>query len=300
MDALGTDFTIATPGFPRQRPHSVQGTPVRRRRAAQRLGHARPPADADADANLVRVLQAQMKRRSAWSTTARGARPGRPSAERFAALRQEGVQASPSSTRSPTTTCCGRGLALADLPLVTAGSGVAIGLPQNFGLREGDGGAAATLPAATRPARHRVGQLLGGHQRAGQVPRCRRRGLRHRPAALAGGADVAARRWPGPVAAGPGAGAGVCHGGAPRCAPRRPSWASKRAGALVELALAGIARGWCEQGVGQLVVAGGETSGACVQALDICASCRSGRRSRPACRGAMPARSRPPRACTSR
>jgi uncharacterized protein YgbK (DUF1537 family) len=43
----------------------------------------------------------------------------------------------------------------------------------------------------------------------------------------------------------------------------------EEAGALVERALAAIARGLVERGVRQLVVAGGETSGACVQALDI-------------------------------
>jgi uncharacterized protein YgbK (DUF1537 family) len=47
-----------------------------------------------------------------------------------------------------------------------------------------------------------------------------------------------------------------------------------RAGALVEEALAGIACGLViggtgAAGVGQLIVAGGETSGACVQALGI-------------------------------
>ena len=41
------------------------------------------------------------------------------------------------------------------------------------------------------------------------------------------------------------------------------------AGALVEAALAAIARALVVEGVGQLVVAGGETSGACVQALGI-------------------------------
>jgi 3-dehydrotetronate 4-kinase len=41
------------------------------------------------------------------------------------------------------------------------------------------------------------------------------------------------------------------------------------AGALVESALAAIAKGLVALGVGQLVVAGGETSGACVQALGI-------------------------------
>ena len=38
---------------------------------------------------------------------------------------------------------------------------------------------------------------------------------------------------------------------------------------MVERAIAAIARGLVERGVRQLVVAGGETSGACVQALGI-------------------------------
>jgi uncharacterized protein YgbK (DUF1537 family) len=42
-----------------------------------------------------------------------------------------------------------------------------------------------------------------------------------------------------------------------------------RAGALVEAALARVAQGLVQAGVGQLLVAGGETSGACVQALGV-------------------------------
>ena len=41
------------------------------------------------------------------------------------------------------------------------------------------------------------------------------------------------------------------------------------AGSMVEATLAAIAKGLVDLGVGQLVVAGGETSGACVQALGI-------------------------------
>jgi len=44
---------------------------------------------------------------------------------------------------------------------------------------------------------------------------------------------------------------------------------SERAGALVEHTLARVAAGLVDAGVRQLVVAGGETSGACVQALGI-------------------------------
>jgi len=43
----------------------------------------------------------------------------------------------------------------------------------------------------------------------------------------------------------------------------------EQAGAMVERTLAAIARGLVELGVRQLVIAGGETSGACVQALNV-------------------------------
>src|SRR5207237_8727210 len=43
----------------------------------------------------------------------------------------------------------------------------------------------------------------------------------------------------------------------------------EKAGAMVEAALAAIARGLVERGARQLVIAGGETSGAVVQALGI-------------------------------
>jgi uncharacterized protein YgbK (DUF1537 family) len=44
---------------------------------------------------------------------------------------------------------------------------------------------------------------------------------------------------------------------------------AERAGAMVEATLAGVARGLVELGVRQMVIAGGETAGACVQSLNI-------------------------------
>jgi uncharacterized protein YgbK (DUF1537 family) len=43
----------------------------------------------------------------------------------------------------------------------------------------------------------------------------------------------------------------------------------EEAGAMIERTLGAIARGLVDRGVRQLVVAGGETSGACVQALQV-------------------------------
>jgi uncharacterized protein YgbK (DUF1537 family) len=44
---------------------------------------------------------------------------------------------------------------------------------------------------------------------------------------------------------------------------------AERAGVLVEDTLARVAAGLVRRGVGQLLLAGGETSGACVQALHV-------------------------------
>ena len=78
------------------------------------------------------------------------------------------------------------------------------------------------------------------------------------------------RRWRGPAPLRP---KGRCWS----IAPREPAAVQavqgrlgvERAGELVERALAAIARGLVERGVRRLVVAGGETSGACVQALGV-------------------------------
>ena len=90
MDALDTDFTIATPGLPGQQAHGLQGPPVRRRRAAERVRHANHPLTPMTDANLVRVLQAQTRRKVGLidHAVARGAAAIR---ERIAQLRAEGV-----------------------------------------------------------------------------------------------------------------------------------------------------------------------------------------------------------------
>jgi hypothetical protein len=75
------------------------------------------------------------------------------------------------------------GPALKGMPLVTGGSGVAIGLPANFGLAP-----SSCRPASCRPphraAGRRVGQLLAGHQPAGAaLHRQRPPGAGDRPAA---------------------------------------------------------------------------------------------------------------------
>src|SRR5262249_40603931 len=98
------------------------------------------------DANLVRVLQAQARRKVGlidYTVVARGAEA---IARRIAELRAEGVAIAIVDAISDDD-LRGLGPALKALPLVTAGSGVAIGLPANWGIAPTP--RAAELPAAT-------------------------------------------------------------------------------------------------------------------------------------------------------
>jgi len=161
------------------------------------------------------------------------------------------------------------GRAFADLPLVVAGSGVAIGLPQNHGIVPA--AEAARLPAATG---HRAivsgscsvatnAQVLrflrGGHE-----------GFVVDPLRIAAGHDVAgeALQWAVPRL---GERPVLFYATADAAAVQKVQGhlGVEHAGALVERTLSSIARSLVERGVRQLVVAGGETSGACVQALGI-------------------------------
>jgi len=162
------------------------------------------------------------------------------------------------------------GPALADMQLVTAGSGVAIGLAQNVGIRPD--GRASRLPAATGTRAIVSGSCSTATN--AQVADFKSRGgaaLAVEPLQLLDNLDRTVRAvlaWAEPLLArGP---VLVYATAAPEAVKAvQARLGVERAGALVEEALSAIARGLVERGVGQLVVAGGETSGACVQALDI-------------------------------
>ena len=297
MDALGTDFTIAMPGLPRQRAHGLQGLSVRRRRAAQRERHAEPSAHADdrrqpgARAAGADAAQGRADRlRAPWRAAQAAMR------ERIAAAACAGRRRGDRRCRDQRRPAAARAGAAPSMPLVTAGSGVAIGLPANFGLAPSADRRAA-LPPARGAAGGGIGQLLGGDE----PRRCRpsstagRAGLRARPAARCTQAPTSSAQalaWAA-AAARRRAGAGVFDGatrggegraGAARRGRRRARWSSARS--------RDRRAAWSTLGVRQLVVAGGETSGACVQALGITRLQHRRRRSTPACRGATAAQRR--------
>jgi len=270
---LNGDFALVTPAFPENgrtvfKGHLFVGdvllsdSPMRQH-----------PLTPMTDANLVRVLDAQLRSASTGlidhSVVARGAAAVE---ERISALRALGHSFAIADALNDVDL---RVLAAAaqQLPLVVAGSGLAIGIPALHGL-------APHAPAAALPAARGHRAIVSGSCSAAtnaQVAHFIARTAAHGgtaialdPLRLAVGEDLAAQALAALV---PGLDRGpvLVHATAEPAAVLavQAKLGAARAGALVEQALARIAQGLVQAGVGQLVVAGGETSGACVQALGI-------------------------------
>src|SRR5271166_674861 len=131
MDALGTDFTVACPAFPANQRTIYKGYLFVGDVPLNESSMRNHPLTPMTDANLVRVLQAQTKRKVGLVEYATVLKGSDAIIRRFAALRRDGygfaiVDALSNNDLVELGTAC------ADLPLVTAGSGVALGLSQNF------------------------------------------------------------------------------------------------------------------------------------------------------------------------
>jgi 3-dehydrotetronate 4-kinase len=131
LDALGAGFTIACPAFPANQRTIYQGYLFVGGSLLSESPMRDHPLTPMRDSNLVRVLGRQTKRRVAlvpWPVVQHG-----PSAIRaeFAKLQADGVSYAIVDAIDDDD-LIDIGTACADLPLVTAGSGVALGLPQNF------------------------------------------------------------------------------------------------------------------------------------------------------------------------
>ena len=275
MDELQAEFVVVTPAFPENARTVFKGHLFVGDVLLSDSSMRNHPLTPMTDANLVRVLQAQLD-------PARGRRVGLVDyrcvaqgaaaiGRRIEALRAEGVSLAIVDALGDDDL---RTLAqaVAGQALVVAGSGLAIGIPALHGLEAN--AQAATLPPP-RGARAIVSgscsaatnaqvaafidtggaafavdplQLASGHDGVEQALAFARAHLEGRPGE--------------PV---------LVHATAEPAAVRavQQQLGAERAGALVEEALSRIAVALVEGGVGQLVVAGGETSGACVQALGI-------------------------------
>ncbi|MGE8365565.1 3-oxo-tetronate kinase [Cupriavidus sp.] len=270
LAALGSDFTIACPAFPENgrtifRGHLFVGDVL-----LNESGMENHPLTPMHDANLVRVLQRQSQGKVGllrYDAVARGSAAAR---QAIAALRGEGARLAIADAVSDADLHT-LGEACAELPLLTGGSGLALGLPANFrraGLLPARADADRVAPVAGPAV-----VLAGSASKAtnAQVARWleqKRPALRIDPLALAEGAPlveqalglIASHAEPVLVYA-------TTTPAAVKAA--QAALGVERAGHLVEQALAAIAAALKTRGTRRFVVAGGETSGAVVQALGV-------------------------------
>ena len=273
MQALDTDFTIACPAFPENgrtiyRGHLFVGDVL-----LSDSGMRDHPLTPMRDANLVRVLQAQCERRVGLLMHADVAAGEARLRARTDALRGEGVGIAIADALDNDDL---RALAAAcvDMPLLTAGSGLALGLPPAYAAR---GWLVPDAHAADLGAMSGRAAVLSGScsiATNAQVAAWRQAGraaFAIDARALARGESVAAQalQWARdriarePVLI-------YATASTDELQAVQADLGAAQAGALVEHCLAQVAAGLVDTlGVQRLVVAGGETSGAVVQALGV-------------------------------
>jgi len=271
LDALGSDFTLFCPAFPEAGRTIFKGYLFVGDVLLSESGMRDHPLTPMRDPSLVRVLQRQSHFPVGLVQHATVAQGPAAIATAFAALRRQGVRHAIVDAIAESDLAA-IGEAAADLALITGGSGIALGLPENFRRRGllGSGEAADALPAIGGMA-----AVLSGS--CSQATLAQLAFMRERapvfaidPLAAAAGSDVAgeALAW-----------AEERLGDQPilfaaTAPPETVAAVQQRlgrdaAGALVERIMAAIAAGLVARGVRRLVVAGGETAGAVVQALGV-------------------------------
>ncbi|RMN25387.1 HopAN1 protein [Pseudomonas coronafaciens pv. zizaniae] len=269
LEQLGSDFTLACPAFPENGRTIFRGHLFVQDQLLSESGMQNHPLTPMTDANLVRVLQAQTTHKVGllrYDTVAKGVESVR---GKIAELRAEGVSMAIADALSDADLYT-LGEACADLPLLTGGSGLALGLPGNFR----KAGKLRDIDAAKQIAISGGEVVLAGSASVatnGQVAawlEANRPALRINPLDLVAGKPVVeqalafardaaqtvliyATSTPDEVKA------------------VQKELGVERSGAMVEAALGEIAKGLFDAGVRRFVVAGGETSGAVVQALGV-------------------------------
>lgn len=271
MKALDVDFTIACPAFPANKRSIYKGHLFVGDELLSESGMRNHPLTPMTDSNLVRVLQAQVTGKvglTDYSVVKGG--PG-VIQKRFSDLQKDGCQFSIVDALSDID-LHSIGAACADLPLVTGGSGIALGLPENFrkkGLLKSSADADKLDDVAGLRAVISGSCSIATQEQVGLM-KARSPAYHLDPLALADGKNVVqgALEWAAqyiasePVLI-------YATSTAEEVKHIQEHLGIEKAGAMVETALADIASGLVKAGVDQLIVAGGETSGAVVKALGI-------------------------------
>jgi uncharacterized protein YgbK (DUF1537 family) len=274
LDELGADFTIACPAFPENGRTIYLGHLFVGGDLLSDSSMKNHPLTPMRDANLVRVLGRQTPHKVGL-VPFRSVKQGAPAiAEAYAALKVQGIRHAIVDAVEDRD-LENIGAASSALPLITGGSGVAIGLPQNYRTarlipkREG----ASPLAKVGGP-----GVVLSGSCSAATLGQVERFAAKHAaqavdPLALASAPEKTVSTllaWAeDKLTSGP----ALIYASAPpdKVAAVQAQFGRERAGEMIEHAIAALAKGLAAKGVRRFVIAGGETSGAVVSALNVVA-----------------------------
>ncbi|HTO46985.1 MAG TPA: 3-oxo-tetronate kinase [Burkholderiales bacterium] len=272
LDALGADFTIACPAFPENGRTIYKGHLFVGDLLLADSPMKDHPLTPMRDSSLVRVLAGQTERTVGLVEHRTVRRGGDAIRARFDELRAKGTAYAVVDALADEDLMA-IGAACADLALVTAGSGIALGLPQNFfvaGLMQPRTDAARLAAAGGKPA------VLAGSCSAATREQVARMARRHPAHALDPVAEPDAARLAAKALS---AIAPALEAGEPflvystaepsQVAAAQARLGAERAATLIEDALAIVAERLVASGVRRMVVAGGETSGAVVKALGV-------------------------------
>lgn len=271
MEALNTRFTIACPAFPENGRTVFRGHLFVGDELLSESGMRNHPLTPMTDSNLVRVLQSQCKCQislARYDIVSQGVERLQ---RRFDELTAQNVgiaivdAVDNDALRTMAAACFG-------LPLLTAGSGLALGLPAVY---EANGWIRLNAEASTLPSVGGRAAVLSGSCSVAtnsQVEHWIKLGL---PAmcidarALAMGENLAKRALDWADTQGDRPILVYATAQPDEVKSIQSELGAEVAGALVENCLATIASGLVKAGVRRLVAAGGETSGAIVKALDV-------------------------------
>lgn len=269
LGALDIDFTLACPAFPENGRTVFRGHLFVQDQLLSESGMQHHPLTPMTDANLVRVLQSQTRGNVGllrYDTVSRGVESIR---TRIAQLRADGIRMAVADALSDADLYV-LGEACADLALLTGGSGLALGLPDNFRragkLRDLDAAQVPTVKGGEVVLAGSASQATNGQVAAWL--QAGRPAFRVDPLALAAGEPVIeqalafARDSAETVLI-------YATSSPDEVKAVQRELGTARAGNMVEQAMGRIASGLHKAGVRRFVVAGGETSGAVVQALNI-------------------------------
>lgn len=272
LDELKADFTIACPAFPENGRTIYLGHLFVGSELLSDSPMKTHPLTPMRDANLVRVLQRQTGHRVGL-VPYRIVKQGAPAiAEAYETLRSQGIRHAIVDALEDRD-LEHIGAASSALPLITGGSGVAIGLPDNYRTarlikrREG----AVALDKVGGP-----GMVLSGSCSAATLGQVDRFAARHParaidPQALAEAPEKTMADLLSWARAKLKSGPALVYASAPpeKVAAVQAQFGREKAGAMIEQAIAQVAAGLAADGVRRFVIAGGETSGAVVSALHV-------------------------------